>query len=223
MVTDAIEYHPIGIIRTPYVNKYDAPRQPMVDDRVDVAVIELMAHANLEQAVRDLDGCDRIWLLTHFHRVDGWKPLVLPPRDRTKRGVLATRSPHRPNPIGLTCVELVAVDGLRITVRGTDLLDGTPVLDIKPYVAYADAFPESRVQWLESAASTPVYTVVVATSAEHLPGDVINHVRRVLEADPLPHPYRRIEAAADGGYVIAVREHRIRFDIDGHTVTILGE
>jgi tRNA-Thr(GGU) m(6)t(6)A37 methyltransferase TsaA len=220
-VIEPVVYHPIGVIRTPYVRKYDAPRQPNIDDRVDVSVVELLPNENFEQALRDLEGCDRIWLVTHFHQVTGWKPMVLTPRDRTKHGVFATRSPHRPNPIGLTCVELVAVRGLHLTVRGTDLLDGTPVLDIKPYVAYADAYPDSGLAWLDAASMATPYTVQVSPSAPELPADVLRHARRVLSQDPLPHPYRRIEAATDGTFILAVREHRIRFSIHDQTVTIL--
>ncbi|MBC8124708.1 MAG: tRNA (N6-threonylcarbamoyladenosine(37)-N6)-methyltransferase TrmO [Candidatus Kapabacteria bacterium] len=221
MVASPISLTPIGIVHTQYVNKYDAPRQPRVDNRVDDACVELYPHCNYEQALRDVDGCDRIWLVTFFDRALGWKPLVLTPRDRTKRGVFATRSPHRPNAIGITCVEVVRLYGRRIDVRGTDLLDGTPVLDIKPYVAYADAFPESRVRWLDELPTKPMYMVVWSKPESDLPQDVKDHADRVLSTDPMPHPYRRIEAGLDGTFVLAVREHRLMFVIEGQTVTIL--
>jgi len=220
-VTGPIQLEPIGIVRTPYVNKYDAPRQPRVDQRVDEAYVELHPHRNYEQALRDVDGCDRIWLITYFDRAPGWKPLILTPRDRTKRGVFATRSPHRPNPIGLTCVELVSVKGLRVVVKGTDLLDRTPVLDIKPYLAYADAFPHSQVQWVEQLNQHPTYQVVWSDRGLALPVDVREHAERVLSADPFPHPYRRIEQRPDGDYTIAIREYRVSFRVTEDTVTIL--
>lgn len=221
MVTGSIHLDPIGIIRTPYINKYDAPRQPRVDDRVDEATVELYPHHNYEQALRDVDGCERIWLVTYFDRAPGWKPLVLTPRDRVKRGVFATRSPHRPNAIGLTCVQLVSVKGLRLIVKGTDLLDKTPVLDIKPYLAYADAFPESRVRWVDEVDQQPSFKVVWTDKGHVYPLDVRTHAERVLAADPFPHPYRRIEQGPDGVSILAVREHRIAFVIDDDTVTIL--
>lgn len=220
-MSDLLTIAPIGFVRTPFVNKYDAPRQPQVDGRIDESFVELFPHCNYEQALRDVDGCDRIWLLTYFDRAIGWKPLSLTPRDRVKRGVLATRAPHRPNPIGLTCVEVLGVKGLSIAVRGTDLLDRTPVIDIKPYVAYADSFPESRVRWLDELGQESSYTVVWSAPYSELPVDVRDHVHRVLSADPFPHPYRRIEATEDGAYMIAVREHRICFVIADHTVTIV--
>ena len=85
-----------------------------------------------------------------FHRSQGWTAQVKPPRGGGKRGVLATRSPHRPNAIGLSSVELVAVEADGLRVRGVDLLDGTPVLDIKPYVPYADAFPAAAAGWIDA-------------------------------------------------------------------------
>lgn len=218
-----ITLEPIGVIHTPYTSPYDAPRQPRVDARIDDATVQLFPHRNYEQALADLEGCDRIWLVTHFHRAEGWKPRVRVPRGRVKRGVFATRSPHRPNNIGLTCVELRGVDGLRIDVRGTDLLDGTPVLDIKPYVAYADAFPESRVAWLDEVAVLQVYSVQWQPSAlEHLDAATRAHVERVLAADPFPHPYRRIEQVGEELFELAVRERRFRFVINDTTVTIVA-
>ena len=214
---------PIGVIHTPYTSPYDAPRQPRVDARIDDATVQLFPHRNYEQAVSDLGGCDRIWLVTYFHKAEGWKPRVLVPRGRIKRGVFATRSPHRPNNIGLTCVELVGIDGLRILVRGTDLLDGTPVLDIKPYIAYADAFPESRVAWLDEIASLPSYTVAWDPAAlQDVDSATRAHVERVLAADPFPHPYRRIEQITDEVFELAVREKRFRFMMNDRTVTIIA-
>ena len=94
------------------------------------------------------------WILFVFHRnveeARGWKPKVLPPRSATKQGVFATRSPHRPNAIGMTSARLERIDGLAVHVRGLDVLDGTPVLDLKPYVAYADAHLDARAGWLEA-------------------------------------------------------------------------
>jgi tRNA-Thr(GGU) m(6)t(6)A37 methyltransferase TsaA len=88
-------------------------------------------------------------LIFSFHLSEGWKNTVKPPRGGPKRGVLATRSPHRPNAIGRSAVELLQVEGRTLQLRGVDLLDGTPVLDIKPYVPYADAFPGSKAGWID--------------------------------------------------------------------------
>jgi tRNA (adenine37-N6)-methyltransferase len=216
---DPITIQPIGVVRTPYVEKYDAPRQPEVDDRVDQATIELFPHQNFEQALEDLAGFDRIWLITWFDRAGSWKPKILTPRDRTKRGVFATRSPHRPNPIGLTCVRLIDVKGLVIRVEGTDLLDGTPVLDIKPYLPYADAFTDVRAGWTDDLAATP-YTVVIEPDIEAAASELASHARRVLAHDPFPHPYRRIKMLDDGSYELAMKEWRCFYHINGQVVTV---
>jgi len=147
-------FRPIAFVRSPYARRIDAPHQSTVvagtetGDAAD-AMVEFVADLP-EAAFRDLAGFDRIWLLFAFHRSEGWKPEVKPPRGGRKRGVLATRSPHRPNAIGLSAVQLLAVEERSLRVRGVDLLDGTPILDIKPYVPYADAFPESRAGWIDA-------------------------------------------------------------------------
>ncbi|GFO61289.1 tRNA (N6-threonylcarbamoyladenosine(37)-N6)-methyltransferase TrmO [Geomonas silvestris] len=155
MTTDAHDftYRPIGILRSPYARRIDAPHQPTVVEGTEtgeqaLATLELAGWLD-EKVLQDLAGFQRLWLIFAFHLSEGWKSTVKPPRGGPKRGVLATRSPHRPNSIGLSAVELVQVEGRTLKLRGVDLLDGTPVLDIKPYVPYADAFPDSRAGWID--------------------------------------------------------------------------
>jgi len=164
MDAPAFSFRPIGFMRSPYAKRIDAPHQPTVVAGTESgtameATLELEPWV-AETALRDLAGFARVWLLFVFHLSEGWAPLVQPPRGpKGKRGVLATRSPHRPNPIGLSCLELVAVEGRTLRLRGVDLLDGTPVLDIKPYVPYADAFPGARAGWIEAVdAATGVHS-----------------------------------------------------------------
>ena len=150
----ALSCHPIAFVRSPYARRIDAPHQSTVVAGTETqaaaeAVIEFVAGFPAA-AWRDLAGFERIWLLFAFHRSEGWKAEVRPPRGGGKRSVLATRSPHRPNAIGLSAVELVAVGEGSLRVRGMDLLDGTPILDIKPYVPYADAFPAARAGWIDA-------------------------------------------------------------------------
>jgi tRNA-Thr(GGU) m(6)t(6)A37 methyltransferase TsaA len=155
---DAFVFRPIAYARSPYARRIDAPHQPTVTQGTEtghaaealVAFVDGMPTA----AFRDLAGFERVWLLFAFHRSEGWKAEVKPPRGGGKRGVLATRSPHRPNAIGLSAVELVAVEERALRVRGMDLLDGTPILDVKPYVPYADAFPQSRAGWIDAIDTT---------------------------------------------------------------------
>lgn len=144
-------------MHSPYKERFGTPRQPTVteqvlEDRALDATIELLPGHNFEQALKDLAGFDFIWVVAWLHLNEHWKPTVVPPRGpKVRRGLFATRSPHRPNPIGLSALRLIKVEGRVLHVRGIDLLDGTPVLDIKPYVTYADAFPDARRGWLEEA------------------------------------------------------------------------
>ncbi len=145
---------PIAIAHTPYKERFGTPHQATSargtreGAPVD-ATIELLAHIPLD-ALRALDGFERIWLIYVFHMNERWNALVTPPRGpRIKRGVLATRSPHRPSPLGLSTVQLVSIEERMLHVRGIDLLDGTPILDIKPYIPYADAFPHARAGWVD--------------------------------------------------------------------------
>jgi tRNA-Thr(GGU) m(6)t(6)A37 methyltransferase TsaA len=98
--------------------------------------------------LKDLEGFSRIIVLYHFHRSNGYSLEVVPFLDKATRGVFATRAPRRPNTIGITMLKLIAVDGATLTVEDVDILDGTPVLDIKPYVPEFDAYPDERAGWL---------------------------------------------------------------------------
>jgi tRNA-Thr(GGU) m(6)t(6)A37 methyltransferase TsaA len=144
----------IAIAHTPYKERFGTPHQATTARGTREGVpasgeIELLPHIPLD-ALRSLDGFERIWLLYVFHMNEGWSALVRPPRGpRVKRGLFATRSPHRPNPIGLSAVQLVSIEGRVLRVHGIDLLDGTPILDIKPYIPYADAFPDARAGWVD--------------------------------------------------------------------------
>ena len=145
----------IGYVRSPYKERFGTPRQPPVteqtlEDRALDASIELIPGRNFEQALKDLEGFYYIWVLAWLHLNDGWNTQVIPPRGpKLKRGLFATRAPHRPSPIGLSALKLLDIEGRTLKVRGVDLLDGTPVLDIKPYVPYTDAFPNAKAGWLE--------------------------------------------------------------------------
>jgi tRNA-Thr(GGU) m(6)t(6)A37 methyltransferase TsaA len=146
---------PIGWVSSPYHRRFGTPQQAAAVDSDRDAVLELDVERIPEDALRDLVGVERIWILSLLHQSGTWGPLVRPPRGpRVRRGLFATRSPDRPNPLGLSAVQLVRIDGAsrQLHVRGVDLLDGTPILDIKPYVPYADAFPASRAGWIDEIA-----------------------------------------------------------------------
>ncbi len=217
-ITD-VTIRPIGVVHSSYSSPYDAPRQPAADNRIDDAVIELYPHENYEQALSDLDGIERIWLVTWMHLVKSWKPMIQTPRDRTKRGVFATRSPHRPNPIGISVVSLTRVSGLKLFVSGTDLLNGTPVLDIKPYLPYADSYPDSRTGWIPPNLPGAFN---VEWHVSNVDAELRAYAQRVLQFDPTPHPYRRIAVDPEGGYVLAYKWHRLRFEVLGTHVTVMS-
>jgi len=143
-----IEMQAIGVVHSNYRERFAAPRQPSLD-KPEPAQIHLNAGFNFEQAVKDLDGFSHIWVVYWMHLNQGWNPMVLPPRGpKVKRGLFATRAPHRPNSIGLSAVRLKEITGRVLHIEGHDMLDGTPVLDIKPYIPYADAIDDANSGWL---------------------------------------------------------------------------
>jgi tRNA-Thr(GGU) m(6)t(6)A37 methyltransferase TsaA len=145
----SVTLQPIGVIRSRYREAAGTPIQPTYADGSEGEVI---VHSPFEPALADLDGIERIWLLYWFDRAGAFRPRVVPYRDTRERGVLATRSPCRPNRIGMSVVHLVGRDHNVLRVRGLDTLDGTPLLDIKPYVPAFDAYPTSQAGWLEVSA-----------------------------------------------------------------------
>ena len=145
-----LEYTPIGIARTPFGSVEEMPIQPAGAQGV-VGTIEL--RPEFTPALQDLAGFSHLWLIYHFHRSGPTRLVVTPFLDSRPHGVFATRAPVRPNPIGLSLVELLEIDGSRLRVAGIDLLDGTPLLDIKPYVPVFDQAPEARCGWLEQSGS----------------------------------------------------------------------
>jgi tRNA-Thr(GGU) m(6)t(6)A37 methyltransferase TsaA len=155
-VGESISLRPIGVVRSPYTERHGTPRQAQLDDAESPEVdawIEIDPEQIPVEALGDLDGFDRIWVIAHLHLNPSWAPRVRPPRGNgPRRGIFSTRSPHHPNHIGLSACGLVRVEGHRIYLRDVDLIDGTPVLDIKPYVPYCDAFPESDAGWVDEVA-----------------------------------------------------------------------
>jgi tRNA-Thr(GGU) m(6)t(6)A37 methyltransferase TsaA len=143
-----IVYRPIGIVRSPFSEAEGMPIQPS-RARGTRGTVELKPE--YAEGLQDLDGFSHAVLVCHLHRSRGFALKVVPFLDDTPRGVFATRAPRRPNPIGLSVVRLVSVEGSRITFEGVDLIDGTPVLDIKPYVPEFDERAEIRLGWLEEA------------------------------------------------------------------------
>ncbi|WP_432736278.1 tRNA (N6-threonylcarbamoyladenosine(37)-N6)-methyltransferase TrmO [Maridesulfovibrio sp. FT414] len=146
---DAIIFHPIGHIRSPFDKPEGMPIQPAGAKDIE-GHIEL--YAPLEEGLKDLDGFSHIILLYHFHGNSEFSLKVTPFMDTEERGVFSTRAPRRPNMIGMSTVELLSIEGNVLKIRGVDVLDKTPLIDIKPYVAKFDAVPATRFGWLEENA-----------------------------------------------------------------------
>lgn len=144
----AISLRVIGRIRTPFVQATGTPIQPSC---AEGAVGQVIVDDPFVAAVDDIEGFERIWLVYWMDRAAGFQPRVVPYRDTLERGLFATRSPCRPNPIGLSVVRLVRREGCLLHVADVDILDGTPLLDIKPYVPEFDSYPFSKAGWLDGS------------------------------------------------------------------------
>jgi tRNA (adenine37-N6)-methyltransferase len=146
---DAITYQPIGVVRSPFTERQGMPLQSVaaaeVHGRIEV-------FAEYAAGLRDIDGFSHLYVICHLHRSVPGKLEVIPYLDDAVRGVFATRSPRHPNPIGISVMRLLSVDGSTLNVSGVDMLDGTPVLDVKPYVPAFDSFDAERTGWLEQGA-----------------------------------------------------------------------
>lgn len=143
-----IEYQPIGAIHTPFKNRKGMPIQPAGADGVH-GTVEVFQE--FTEGLTDLEGFSHIILLYHFHQSPDFPLLVTPFMDSQPRGVFSTRAPKRPNPIGMSVVKLVKIEGSDLHVENIDILDKTPLLDIKPYVPEFDHYPVDRIGWLEPA------------------------------------------------------------------------
>ena len=223
---------PIGYLRNALATKVEAARQPRAAAGTP-ARIELLPGRNFEHALEDLAHWELIWVIFWFHLNTGWRPKVLPPRSTTgRKGVFSTRSPHRPNPIGISVVRLDRIEDLTLYVRDADMLDGTPVLDIKPYIAYTDAHLDAGTGWLQQAQpSDPLHAYVVLFDAlagaqaawieAHTGLEIRERIESTLSLGPEPHPYRRIRRLGDG-MQLAVKEWRVRFTVVERTVRVLA-
>ncbi|HET91247.1 MAG TPA: tRNA (N6-threonylcarbamoyladenosine(37)-N6)-methyltransferase TrmO [Chloroflexi bacterium] len=142
-----ITYHPIGVIHSPFRQIAGMPIQSAGAAGVTGHVEVFPEYA---AGLKDLQGFSHAFLLYHLHQVQGYQLTVTPFLDEERRGVFATRAPSRPNPIGLSVVRIEDIEGRIVRIEGVDILDGTPLLDIKPYIPEFDHHPAERVGWLES-------------------------------------------------------------------------
>lgn len=189
-----MEITPIAHIRTDFGSKFGVPRQSGVVDELRARIVFEPAYRNPD-ALRGLEDFSHLWLIWHFSEVkqEHWSPTVRPPRlgGNTRMGVFATRSPFRPNPIGLSAVRIVGIDlhtpeGPVITVAGADLMDGTPIFDLKPYIAYADSHPDAKGGFIEGLTDRSVQVVCDEAHLSPLPDETRQSLLAVLAHDPRP-------------------------------------
>lgn len=194
---------PIGFVESCYRDKFGTPRQPGLAKKA-WARIKLRADLHPEQALEGLEGYSHLWLIWIFHqnKVARYHAKVHPPRlGGASRGVFATRTPHRPNPIGLSLVEIVKIENGEIIVAGADLVDGTPLLDIKPYIPEVEAKPEARGGWSSQVEIAPITVEFNRESRALLTewqkrrpeGNLEEIITETLRLDPRPVVYRGYE------------------------------
>ncbi len=194
-----MNYEKIATIRNDFKTKFGVPRQSGLAPSAEAVIVFEPKYRNVE-ALRGLEGFSHLWLIWDFseaHRPDGeWTPTVRPPRlgGNQRMGVWATRSPFRPNPIGLSSVriervELNSQEGPRIYVSGADLMNGTPIIDIKPYLPFTDSHPDAKGGFAAAVNSTvePLEVVLPDGIERELSGAQLSTLCEVLSQDPRPH------------------------------------
>jgi tRNA-Thr(GGU) m(6)t(6)A37 methyltransferase TsaA len=224
------QFEPIGIIHSPFKEKFGIPRQPGLVPEAR-GVLELLPPCNRPETVSGLEGYSHLWLQFVFHQAlrEEWQPTVRPPRLGGNRrvGVFASRAPFRPNPIGLSVVTLERViadqTGVRLELSGIDLVDGTPVLDIKPYVPYVDSIPDAR-SGFAPAAPAPTLPVRFSEKAEQQlrerpdGAELRTLIIRLLELDPRP-AYQ--EEAAERLYGFRLYDFDLRWRVEDGCVKVV--
>ena len=214
-----MELQPVALYRGALGSKFGIPRQSGLVPLQGRIVFEPAFRSR--DALRGLEGFDRIWLIWGFSAnkpaKGEWQPTVRPPRlgGNTAGGVWASRSPFRPNPIGLSCVELEGIDGMDLLVKGADLMDGTPIYDIKPYVTYADSFPQARSGF---AATAPEAKLEVRLP-EGL--DIAPEEREALAALLALDPRPAYQEDPDRVYGMPFGGRDVHFRVEGDVLTVI--
>lgn len=219
----------LGIIHSCYQEKFAVPRQPGLAPSA-FATLELLPPYNQPEAVAGLEAFSHLWLTFLFHQnlEQGWKPRVRPPRlgGNRKIGVFASRSTFRPNGLGLSVVRLENIDttsGVKLVLSGIDLVDGTPVVDIKPYLPWADSLPDAQADWApEPPSQLPVHfsSEAQAQLQAHPQGKRLQQLLvEVLAQDPRP-AYQAIDPERIYGVRLADRNVKFRYGEDGSILVL---
>ncbi|MBP3508826.1 MAG: tRNA (N6-threonylcarbamoyladenosine(37)-N6)-methyltransferase TrmO [Oscillibacter sp.] len=215
---------PIARIHSDFSTKFGVPRQSGLVDSLEATVVFESEFRNPD-ALRGLEGFSHIWLVWVFDQAvrKHWSPTVRPPRlgGNTRMGVFATRSPFRPNPIALSCVKLAGIEetvdhGTVLRILGADLMDGTPILDIKPYIPYADSHPEALGGFASVPAGETLEVIIPPELLERVPENRQEALRGVLAQDPRPHYQEDPERVYGFGFA----GMEVKFSVEGKRLTV---
>ena len=222
-----MEIRPIAYIHTDFPEKFGVPRQSGLAKALKGRVVFEPEFRNPD-ALRGLDGFSHLWLIWEFsanrRAPGGWQPTVRPPRlgGNAHMGVFATRSPFRPNPLGLSCVKLASIeldtpDGPVINVTGADLMDGTPIYDIKPYIRYADSHPEAVCGYVDELEESLLEVVLPDELADRVEDHtVIPALVETLRLDPRPSYHDD----PDRQYGMSFAGYNVRFSVAQDILTV---
>ena len=230
---NTIPMHIIGTVHSPFKEKFGVPRQPGLIEG-NRGQIELLEPWNRQEALQGLEGFSHIWAVFIFHEaikpVEDWRPTVRPPRAGAKRqGVFATRSPYRPNPVGMSVLGYHGWEKkngkLLLSVSGLDLIDQTPIIDIKPYLPYADSLPEAQGGFAHSAPESSAINVQfseLAQSQLEIAEKIYPNLRRLIETtlthNPRPVHFGNIDKRRDFG--IKLYEFDVQWQLDAEQITV---
>ena len=217
-----MEIEPVAVIRTDFREKFGIPRESLLAEGC-IGRITFEPKYRDPESVRGIEGYSHLWLIFDFsenHR-DGWSPTVRPPRlgGNTRVGVFASRSSFRPNSLGLSCVRLLSVentsDGPVLTVEGADIMDGTPVYDIKPYLRFCDSHDDAVSGFAEATAGYELEVVIPDRLSHMIPDDILIPLRCCLGQDPRPQYH------SDGRvYHMRYSDIEVGFTVAGDILTV---
>ena len=212
---------PVATIRTPFPTKFGIPRQSGILDMLESRIV-FEKEYRVKDALRGLEDFSHIWLIWVFSEAvrEEWSPTVRPPRlgGNTRMGVFATRSPFRPNPIGLSCVKLLRIEGNELVVSGADLMDGTPILDIKPYLPFADAKPDASGGFAEPLREYALQVEFPEPLLSKVPPQYRAPLREILAQDPRP-AYQQDPTRV---YGFSFADLEIRFTVREGVLTVVS-
>lgn len=217
---------PIAVIRSDFPTKFGIPRQSGIVKELRADIIFSPQYRNAD-ALRGLEGFTHLWIIWEFSEAkrSTWSPTVRPPRlgGNTRMGVFATRSPFRPNPIGLSCVRIEGIDldtpdGPVIHVSGADLMSGTPIYDIKPYIPYTDSHPDAKAGFTDAVEFSTLNVVMPQELQKKMPAGKVASLIGILEQDPRPH----YQDDPDRIYGFSFAGFEVHFRVEGKTLLVTG-